>query len=73
MMHTYSRKEAKANIIPSCLKNNRLKVPKTAKQVTFAEKLIVNENSLDADMIERIKHNLEYNDDRYRINYFHAF
>ena len=37
---------------------------KVVKEVTFAEKLIVNEDSLDTDMLERIKHNLEYNDDR---------
>lgn len=37
---------------------------KPAKTVTFADKLIVNEDSLDSDMLERIKHNMEYNDDR---------
>jgi sulfatase maturation enzyme AslB (radical SAM superfamily) len=40
------------------------KIQKEPKQVTFAEKLITNEESLDKSMIERIKHNLEYNDDR---------
>lgn len=34
------------------------------KEVTFAKKLIVNEEELDKSMIERIKHNMEYNDDR---------
>jgi len=37
---------------------------KIVKAVSFAEKLIVNENSLDSEMLERINHNLEYNDDR---------
>lgn len=49
--------------IVSCMKKDSKKAgdPKT---VTFAEKLIVNEDSLDASMIARIKHNMEYNDDR---------
>lgn len=46
----------------SWLKVERLE--SSPKQVTFADKLIVNEDSLDSDMLERIKHNLEYNDDR---------
>ncbi|CAI2373899.1 unnamed protein product [Moneuplotes crassus] len=37
---------------------------KIIKTVSFAEKLIVNEDSLDSEMMERIHHNLEYNDDR---------
>lgn len=37
---------------------------KIIKTVSFAEKLVVNENSLDSSMIERMNHNLEYNDDR---------
>jgi hypothetical protein len=49
--------------LESCMKKirGRFEEPKT---VTFAEKLIVNEESLDSSMIDRMKHNLEYNDDR---------
>lgn len=49
--------------LESCMKriSGKQKEPKT---VTFAKKLIVNEDSLDSDMIDRINHNLEYNDDR---------
>ena len=36
----------------------------TDKSVQFAAKLIVNEEMLDQELLERIRHNLEYNDDR---------
>jgi hypothetical protein len=61
---------------------------KEPKQVTFAEKLIgnslsiisikltnliVNEDSLDLSMLERMKHNLEYNDDRMHLFIINLF
>jgi hypothetical protein len=49
--------------IVSCMKKDTM-MRNEPKTVTFAEKLIVNEDSLDISMIERIKHNMEYNDDR---------
>ncbi|CAI2376183.1 unnamed protein product [Moneuplotes crassus] len=49
----------------SCMKKaTNTEKPKATKTVTFADRLIVNEDSLDSDMMERIHHNLEYNDDR---------
>jgi len=55
-----------APVMPSIMKRleTTLEVNKVQKHVTFAEKLITNEDSLDSEMLERIKHNLEYNDDR---------
>ena len=55
----------KVPTLPPWLKTANSKIDREPKQVTFAEKLITNEESLDRSMIERIKHNLEYNDDRY--------
>lgn len=48
----------------SCMKKPDQGKVEEKKTVTFAEKLIENEESLDSEMMERIKHNLEYNDDR---------
>ena len=49
--------------LPPWMKNSNSIKPKEPKHVSFAEKLITNEESLDKSMLERIKHNLEYNDD----------
>jgi len=34
------------------------------KNVQFSAKLILNEEMLDQDLLERMRHNEEYNDDR---------
>jgi len=47
----------------SCIRNQSSPNPVT-KSVTFARKLIINEESLDKSMLERMEHNMEYNDDR---------
>lgn len=37
---------------------------KTDKSVQFSAQLILNEDMLDQELLERIRHNNEYNDDR---------
>jgi hypothetical protein len=61
--HAQNAAQLNSPELESCMKriNGKQKEPKA---VTFAQKLIVNEDSLDSDMIDRMKHNLEYNDDR---------
>ena len=40
------------------------KISSKPNSVQFSAKLILNEEMLDSDLLERIRHNEEYNDDR---------
>lgn len=46
------------------MQNEPQKKSKNKRCVQFSAKLILNEDMLDQDLLERIRHNEEYNDDR---------